>query len=114
VRSSDGGRLRALRAVRPNPESSTTGLLATHALYQGAPDTNEARRAVERDVRIGGDDPRALLCQLRLTPKPWPPSAFLVPENVLDDFNEGRPLGGPCARALPPLQREQTEDGRHD
>jgi len=91
--------------VRTNPASSTAGLLATHMLYEAAPDI-EARREWERDVPVGGEDPRALLCQLRLTDQGdfrenqggFPEqSAFLVPANVLDDFNKGRPLGGLCA-----------------
>jgi Mg-chelatase subunit ChlD len=102
LRSSEPDRLRAQlrerRTVRTNPASSTAGLLATHMLYEAAPDI-EARREWERDIPIGGDDPRALLCQLRLTDQRRfrEQSAFLVPANVLDDFNKGRPLGGLCA-----------------
>ena len=102
LRSSDPDllrdQLRELRTVRTNPASSSAGLLATHRLYEAAPDI-EARREWERDVPVSGDDPRTLLCQLRLTDQRRfrEQSALLAPENVLDDFNEGRPLGGPCA-----------------
>lgn len=102
LRSSEPDRLRAQlrerRTVRTNPASSTAGLLATHMLYEAAPDI-EARREWERDVPVGGEDPRTLLCQLRLTDQRRfrEQSAFLVPANVLDDFNKGRPLGGLCA-----------------
>jgi Mg-chelatase subunit ChlD len=110
VSASDRGRLHDLETVRTNPESSTAGLLATGALYEAAPDNDVARRRLERDVPIVGDDPRALLCPFRLTDQErWRQSAFVVPANVLTDFNERRPLGGPCARTEPPTTQAEIQ-----
>ncbi|GAA2522505.1 substrate-binding domain-containing protein [Winogradskya humida] len=83
------------RFPRPDPRNSTTGLLATYALYEAASDDRDAEKILRPS--LGGDDLRNDLCRLRLsTDAPPAGTAFLMPEKYVSDYNAGRPLGDGC------------------
>ena len=83
-----------VRIGRPDPSSSTAGLLATIGLNQwsGGPTTGNSRHAVEQAVDAVADE-LTELCQLAAPGRPA--RAVLVSEQVMVDYNKGR-LGGPC------------------
>jgi Ca-activated chloride channel homolog len=83
-----------LRIGRPDPSSSTAGLLATIGLngWSDGPPTPPSRHAVEQAIDPAADE-LTELCQLA---EPGGPArAVLVSEQVMVDHNNGR-LGGSC------------------
>lgn len=87
--------------VRANPASTSSGLLATHAMYAalGKADPRNAERMLTPGQ--GGDEADHL-CLARQHHNP-PDKAYLVAEKQFRDYNEGRPLGDGCPAAEQPL-----------
>ncbi|MFI0481477.1 hypothetical protein [Actinomadura sp. 9N215] len=98
---------RPLRAVaRPVPETSSAALAATPALYDAlrGGDTEDERFAAPAD--FVAPDAVSLLCRFREqagAQQSVPPRdiAVAVPEQVLHDYDMGRPLGDRCGAVDP-------------
>jgi hypothetical protein len=91
-RSAPGSRL---RIGRPDPSSSTAGLLATIGLnrWSGGATTPDSRHAVEQSIDPVADE-LTELCQLG---EPGGPArAVLVSEQAMVAYNRDRRLGGSC------------------
>ncbi|MEO3829664.1 hypothetical protein [Actinomadura sp. B10D3] len=92
-----GVRLRAI--ARPIPETSTAALAVTPALYDATPDGDD--REDERFAEpadLVAPDAVSLLCRFRQqaaaqASEPPDDIAVAVPEQVLHDYDMGRPLG---------------------
>jgi hypothetical protein len=90
---------------RADPRNSTTGLLATYALYRAA-EPQAAEKILERSP--GGDDARFDLCRLRLSPvAPADDTAYLVTAKDVADYNAGEPLGDACRVTGEPAQNRR-------
>lgn len=99
-----GVRLRAI--ARPVPETSSAALAVTPALYDARPggDAEDERFAEPAD--LVAPDAVSLLCRFReraAARNSGPPDdiAVAVPEQVLHDFDMGRPLGDRCGAVDP-------------
>lgn len=92
---------------RADPRDSTTGLLATTAMY-GSGRAEEVEQILKPSK--GGDDPRFDLCQHRLSDTD-PPSgtAYLVPRMYISDYNDGKPLGAACQTSEQPRLNRQLD-----
>lgn len=103
-----------LRVARPDPTVSEAGLLATTDLYrashaagdsgndQGNGSGDRARRSVEEGIAALGaplSNAHDLLCPIRTIPRP--DVAVVVPEQALQDYNQGKPLGVRCSLPIP-------------
>lgn len=87
-----------LRIARPDPTSSTAGLLATigfNAATSGSATPYTQRHAIERTIDPAADE-LAELCELGQSG--GPARAVIVPEQVMVAYNR-KQLGGSCAAA---------------
>ncbi|MFB4318291.1 substrate-binding domain-containing protein [Actinomadura sp. 21ATH] len=115
---------------RASPRASSTGLVATVALYQAAlkaPMLDFATLTgdgaagtlhdVEKSIAREDDEPGKLLCAMRESPEDGElrRTALLVSEKSLIDYREGAPLGGGAcggsAAAPPELRPFYAEEG---
>ncbi|MGW5416277.1 hypothetical protein [Actinomadura geliboluensis] len=99
-----GVRLRAI--ARPVPETSAAALAVTPALYDGAPGSDAADERFAEPADLVAPDAVSLLCRFReraAAQDSAPPDdvAVAVPEQVLHDYDMGRPLGDRCGAADP-------------
>ncbi|NKZ07636.1 vWA domain-containing protein [Actinomadura latina] len=92
--------------ARPVPETSAAALAVTPALYDGTPggDAEDERFAEPAD--LVAPDAVSLLCRFReraAAQDSEPPDdiAVAVPEQVLHDYDMGRPLGDRCGAVDP-------------
>ncbi|MFG2085896.1 MULTISPECIES: hypothetical protein [unclassified Spirillospora] len=99
-----GVRLRAI--ARPVPETSSAALAVTPALYDARPggDAEDERFAEPAD--LVAPDAVSLLCRFReraaeRDSRPPDDIAVAVPEQVLHDYDTGRPLGDRCGAVDP-------------
>jgi hypothetical protein len=100
------------QVVRPDPTTTLVGRLATTALYAGVPErTAETRQRVERWIEQAQDagayppgDDTALLCRQRelAASNSRPSGAIITTEQMLVQYNLGRPLGTACTAVGPP------------
>ncbi|MEU8344237.1 vWA domain-containing protein [Spirillospora sp. NPDC048832] len=96
-----------LRAIaRPVPETSAAALAVTPALYDGAPGSDAADERFAEPADLVAPDAVSLLCRFReraIAQDSAPPDdvAVAVPEQVLHDYDMGRPLGDRCGAADP-------------
>jgi hypothetical protein len=98
-------RRQGVEVLRANPETSDTGVIASIGLYGGHLSGGLADQR-ERHLReqwaspagIPSADARAVLCHLRRRSAEQPDLAMaaIVPEQSLNDYNVGAPLGGEC------------------
>jgi len=82
--------------VRPDPSRTSSGLLATHALYSAQRTAD--KRSIEQKLTPGqGGDAVDQLCRVRQQPGALDETkAYLVPDKQVRDYNDGRPLGEGC------------------
>jgi hypothetical protein len=106
-----------LRLVRPDPTSSTVGLLATGGFYAAASGTMTGRRAlltghreasrwfhdVEQVLETTGDELAGLCAPVRASGGQRAPDALLIAEQTMVAHNRDE-LGQPCARRPPGSQ----------
>ncbi|CNF51341.1 Uncharacterised protein [Mycobacterium tuberculosis] len=99
-----GVRLRGI--ARPVPETSAAALAVTPALYGATPGRDAADERFAEPADLVAPDAVSLLCRFRdraAAQQSDPPDdiAVAVPEQVLHDYDLGRPLGDRC-RAVDP------------
>jgi hypothetical protein len=92
--------------ARPVPETSTAALAVTPALYDGMPGDDAADERFAEPADLVAPDAVSLLCRFReraAAQESEPPDdiAVAVPEQVLHDYDMGRPLGDRCGAADP-------------
>ncbi|GAA2113003.1 substrate-binding domain-containing protein [Actinomadura alba] len=98
-------RRQGVEVLRPNPETSDAGLVASIGLYgghlSGSLTDQRERHLREQWASPAGSpatDARSVLCHLREQSAAQPDLAMaaIVPEQSLNDYNVGAPLGGDC------------------
>ncbi|GAA1826504.1 vWA domain-containing protein [Actinomadura chokoriensis] len=99
-----GVRLRAI--ARPVPETSAAALAVTPALYGATPGGDAADERFAEPADLVAPDAVSLLCRFReraAAQQSDPPDdiAVAVPEQVLHDYDLGRPLGDRCGAVDP-------------
>ncbi len=92
--------------ARPVPETSTAALAVTPALYDGMPGDDAADERFAEPADLVAPDAVSLLCRFReraAAQESEPPDdiAVAVPEQVLHDYDMGRPLGDRCGAVDP-------------
>ncbi|TDD29595.1 VWA domain-containing protein [Actinomadura sp. KC06] len=97
-------RLRAI--ARPVPETSSAALAVTPALYDALPGDDAEDERFAEPAGLVAPDAVSLLCQFReraAAQDSEPPEdlAVAVPEQVLHDYDMGRPLGDRCGAVDP-------------
>ncbi|TMQ91227.1 VWA domain-containing protein [Actinomadura soli] len=97
-------RLRAI--ARPVPETSSAALAVTPALYDALPGDDSKDERFTGPAGLVAPDAVSLLCQFReraAAQDSDPPDdiAVAVPEQVLHDYDMGRPLGDRCGAVDP-------------
>ncbi|WP_433478677.1 hypothetical protein ACQPZP_17570 [Spirillospora sp. CA-142024] len=99
-----GVRLRAV--ARPVPETSSAALAVTPALYDAMPGDDRKDERFAEPADLVAPDAVSLLCRFRqqaAAQESEPPDdiAVAVPEQVLHDYDMGRPLGDRCGAVDP-------------
>ncbi|MGH3239066.1 MAG: hypothetical protein ACRDNL_01720 [Spirillospora sp.] len=94
------------KIARPVPETSAAALAVTPALYDALPGRDPEDERTAEPAGPVAPDAVSLLCrfrQLAANPNNAPPAgtAVAVPEQVLHDYDMGRPLGDRCGPADP-------------
>ncbi|WP_165966500.1 VWA domain-containing protein [Actinomadura sp. 7K507] len=91
-----------LRGIaRPVPETSSAALAVTPALYDAMPGGDAQNERVTAPAGLAAPDAVSLLCRFReraaaQDSEPPDDMAVAVPEQVLYDYDMGRPLGDRC------------------
>jgi uncharacterized caspase-like protein len=100
----DGGR----KVVRPDPDSSSSGLLATGVLHAQPGGAHKAERMLEPSQ---GNDLAKDLCQFRhQSDDAAVGTAYLVSRKMLREYNAGKRLGASCATDEDPPARRALQE----
>ncbi|MFI0371849.1 hypothetical protein ACH35V_28635 [Actinomadura sp. 1N219] len=100
------GDVRLRGIARPVPETSSAALAVTPALYDALPGGDAKDERFAEPAGLVAPDAVSLLCQFReraAAQDSEPPDdlAVAVPEQVLHDYDMGRPLGDRCGAVDP-------------
>lgn len=114
LRRAEEARVRLRAIARPVPETSATSLAVTPALYAALPGGDRADERFIRGAGVVAPDAVTLLCRFRemaASGNAEPPThiAVAVPEQLLHDYDMGRPLGDDIGR--PPGQGGERSAG---